>query len=207
MAYNLLLQRNIRTGELLALQPSSIPQTKLFQLLVSIPASSLILNHGSNNYAININCFNESGVAVSPNITYFNDYVVLEFQQQFAGIINLLYESISVPKLSANLPEAKEGEQYYGELYGLSGFTPYTFFASNLPNGLTIDSSTGIISGTPTNGTAGQINIECTITDFYGSSYTQTFMLSIEQGLYGRITKDGFIRITKAGNPRITKAQ
>jgi hypothetical protein len=60
-----------------------------------------------------------------------------------------------------------------------------SFFASNLPDGLTIGATTGIISGTPTNdaaqgGTAGAYNVTVTATDGNGGIAGDTFTITVQ---------------------------
>lgn len=66
---------------------------------------------------------------------------------------------------TASLPVGSVGTAYSGAITATGGTAPYRFGASNLPGGLTIDSSTGAISGTPVAGAAGTTAVAITVTD------------------------------------------
>src|SRR6185437_850945 len=57
------------------------------------------------------------------------------------------------------------------------GTTPYTWSASNLPSGLSINSSTGVISGTPTG--SGTSSVTVNLTDAAGGTDAQALSLTI----------------------------
>ena len=60
---------------------------------------------------------------------------------------------------------------------GSGGDTPLTYAASPLPAGLSFNSSTRVISGTPT--TAGSTNVTYTVTDDDGDTDTDTFVITV----------------------------
>jgi hypothetical protein len=78
--------------------------------------------------------------------------------------------TISAPPLSittSSLPGGTLGTAYSATLAATGGITPYTWSisAGSLPAGLTLNSSTGVISGTPTGSVTGQINFTVKVTD------------------------------------------
>src|ERR1022692_4504542 len=65
--------------------------------------------------------------------------------------------------LAAYPPVGTVGTVYTTELSARSGTPPYTFSASGLPAGLTLNATTGIISGTPVN--TGTSSVNATVSD------------------------------------------
>jgi hypothetical protein len=71
---------------------------------------------------------------------------------------------ITPPSITtASLPDGTVGTAYNAPLGATGGTTPYTWAATGLPAGLTINTSTGTISGTPT--AAGASTVSITLTD------------------------------------------
>ena len=79
----------------------------------------------------------------------------------------------------ATLPAGVIGTPYSQTITATGGIAPYTFAVTSgaLPNGLTLNPTTGIISGTPT--TAGQFNFMITATDANGCPGSRAYLLVI----------------------------
>ena len=67
---------------------------------------------------------------------------------------------------SGSLPAAQVGVSYSTSAYAAGGITPYSWSATGLPAGLSINAASGQITGTPTS--AGSANVTLTVTDAYG---------------------------------------
>jgi uncharacterized protein (TIGR03437 family) len=78
------------------------------------------------------------------------------------------------------LPSGTVGAAYSAVLAASGGTSPYSWAASTLPGGLTLNPSTGTITGTPM--TAGSYNITITLTDKTGATQAQTFPLTVLSG-------------------------
>jgi hypothetical protein len=90
--------------------------------------------------------------------------------------------------LTISLAEAKEGERYADTIRVSGGTTPYTFSitSGSLPSGLTLNNSTGYISGTPAQGTAGSYSFTVEVTDSSSPTISgqQSFSVIVEKGGY-----------------------
>jgi len=79
---------------------------------------------------------------------------------------------------TTSLPDATYGAAYSKTLEAIGGQPPYTWSTSStLPNGLTLNTSTGEISGTPTQ--TGSFNLTFTVTDNALPAHTATRTLSL----------------------------
>lgn len=66
---------------------------------------------------------------------------------------------------TASLPGGTVGAAYVGQIAASGGTQPYTYNASGLPGGLSIDGSTGTITGTPAQNSVGTAPVAITVTD------------------------------------------
>jgi hypothetical protein len=83
---------------------------------------------------------------------------------------------------AATLPGTINGTPYTTTLAATGGFGSYTFSTTGVPYPLTLNDSTGVISGT-TN-TAGTLTFAVTVTDTSGSAATQQFSILVSPGVY-----------------------
>ena len=92
----------------------------------------------------------------------------------------LLIAGAGIPTIwGADLACGTVGVAYSEQLYAAGGTTPYTWSISSgaLPTGTSINSSTGLISGTPT--VAGTYNFTVKIVDAVGNINTNSFQIII----------------------------
>jgi hypothetical protein len=78
---------------------------------------------------------------------------------------------------SVTPPAASAGVNYSLQLGGSGGLQPYTWSATGLPEGLSIDPATGAITGAPTAG--GPFTVVITLTDSTGQSASRTIVLNV----------------------------
>ena len=91
--------------------------------------------------------------------------------------------SLSGPTVSslsittATLPDGTVGAAYSQALAAAGGTAPYTWLAPGLPAGLSINTSTGVISGTPT--TTGTYGFNASVTDANSAVFTKAFSIIV----------------------------
>jgi hypothetical protein len=66
---------------------------------------------------------------------------------------------------TTSLPSGTVGVSYSSAILVTGGTTPYAFTAANLPGGLSINGTSGLISGTPSSGAAGTASATIKVTD------------------------------------------
>jgi hypothetical protein len=81
--------------------------------------------------------------------------------------------------LPASLPDGTPGTAYSQTLSAIGGTTPYTFdvTSGSLPPGLSLNTSTGLLSGVPT--TLGNYSFDVTATDSTGCAGTGSYLIRI----------------------------
>ncbi|MDD3168115.1 MAG: S-layer homology domain-containing protein [Eubacteriales bacterium] len=82
-----------------------------------------------------------------------------------------------------SLPDGRVGTSYSKTLEASGGESPYTWDATGLPAGMTIDSSTGLISGIPTG--AGISTVSITVTDNGSDTSNANLNLMIAERISG----------------------
>ncbi|RZI81142.1 MAG: cadherin-like beta sandwich domain-containing protein, partial [Pseudomonas sp.] len=75
------------------------------------------------------------------------------------------------------LPAGQVGSSYSQTISSAGGTAPYGYAASGLPAGLSLNTTSGVLSGTPT--TAGSYTPSVIVTDAYGATATTHYTLSI----------------------------
>ncbi|HEY5600434.1 MAG TPA: Ig domain-containing protein, partial [Candidatus Manganitrophaceae bacterium] len=85
---------------------------------------------------------------------------------------------------TTSLLDGNEGSTYGPfTMQGQGGVTPYTWSATGLPAGLSIDTSSGVISGIPTtNGNYNNVVVTLSDSDAPAATVTKTFSIRIDQG-------------------------
>ena len=78
---------------------------------------------------------------------------------------------------TGSLADGQVGSRYGSTLSATGGTQPLSWSLSGLPAGLSLDGSTGAVSGSPT--APGSFTITATVTDSYGSQATGTLTLTI----------------------------
>jgi type IV pilus assembly protein PilY1 len=94
----------------------------------------------------------------------------------FVLTINSTTQALSVTTIGLN--NGDEGMEYSYTMSGAGGSPPYSWSATGLPSGLSMSLS-GLISGTPAAGTAGDHNVTATVTDSLGATANEVFTLHI----------------------------
>jgi Putative Ig domain len=87
------------------------------------------------------------------------------------------------------LPDASLSLPYNQTITASGGTPPYTWSAAGLPTGLSINSSSGLISGIPT--VAGSFGIAITVSDSALAHYSDRFTLNVNQPALPSVTFTG----------------
>jgi len=104
------------------------------------------------------------------------NYLSLAEVQAF-GTIGPASLSITGP---VALPQGTVGVAYSPTtVNAIGGSTPYSWSATGLPAGLTINSGTGVISGTPGSATGSPFSVTVTVTDNVSAVASQNYLLTI----------------------------
>ncbi|MBA3020828.1 MAG: hypothetical protein FP817_06925 [Propionicimonas sp.] len=104
-----------------------------------------------------------------------------------------------------SLPDAIQAEGYSATVVAVGGIAPYTWSSGVLPAGISLNSETGELSGTPL--VPGVSDVELTVTDADSRTATKTIQLSVRQEVTiitttiptGQVGADYYAAITAAG--------
>jgi type IV pilus assembly protein PilY1 len=120
-----------------------------------------------------------AGTAGSYNVTItLNDSAAGSVNKAF--VLTITAAPVVLQITSVGLPDGEEGTPYSYGLIGQGGTPPYTWSAAGLPAGLSINSVTGTVSGTPAAGQAGDHNVTITLADNAAGSVNKIFNLHID---------------------------
>ena len=82
---------------------------------------------------------------------------------------------------TTSLPEGEVGYSYSTTLNATGGKLPYSWNATGIPAGLSLNAASGVISGTP--GVAGDFTVTATVNDSLNNTDSKVFPLKIYQAL------------------------
>ena len=155
---------------------------------------------------------NNMAVLGATNASYTNISVTLAAAANYACVVANGCGSITsaVVTLTVNaaptittssLPNGIYGSAYSQSITASGGSTPYTYGASSLPPGLGINTSSGLISGTPT--LACTSNVLVTVTSSSGCVANTNYSLTVNaRGI--TVTADGKTKVYGASDPALT---
>ena len=143
-----------------------------------------------------------------PGLTFDPSSLTLSGTPSTAGAFNLTIQAADSTNLTATrslsltvngaslsittsrqLPDARLNEPYSQTIVAAGGRPPYRWSSSGLPAGLTINSTTGQISGTPT--AAGNFGIAITVSDSALTNLADRFTLTVNLPSAPRVTISG----------------
>ncbi len=82
---------------------------------------------------------------------------------------------------TTSLPYALTSDDYSATLTATGGTSPYTWSATGLPEGLTVSSSSGALSGTADASAVGAASVVVTVSDAHHKSATTTVLLAVRE--------------------------
>jgi CSLREA domain-containing protein len=173
----------------MTLTPTSTVQLYDNGSLINLPGApvSVTINNGTLAGAANPYSTGSTGLAafdglsVTTATTWMNDFLTASAA---VGPYTITAKStnfsvISITLSPTTLPAAQIGVAYSQQITASGGTAPYTYTATGLPTGLSVNTSTGLISGTPKSDTASPYSVTVTAIDSNGGLANQTYSLTV----------------------------
>jgi hypothetical protein len=117
------------------------------------------------------------GIAVDRNDNLAVTGIDWNLTTGISQMTTVKYYRIDLAITTSTLPWGTIGVPYSHPLVGKQGISPHTWSAANLPAGLSIDATSGLISGTPT--TAENKTVTIQLTDARGNTVAKSLTLDI----------------------------
>jgi len=110
--------------------------------------------------------------------------LTVQFRDGQNRLQSVVFELTILPALTLRpdtLPPASVRQPYAAALAASGGAPPYSYTATGLPGGLTLNAQSGVISGTPA--AAGTFSVAVTVTDSANNRLTRQYSLVVAAGL------------------------
>lgn len=140
--------------------------------LVTLPAHGTLVISGTS-----VTYTPLSGYSGSDSFTYTASNSAGTSASATVSLIITAPATVTIAPASGALPAATKGSAWSQSLSATGGIAPYTWTAHGLPTGITLNSTTGALSGTPT--TSGSFSFTLTAQDAGGISSTVTYTLVV----------------------------
>ena len=186
------------------LSPSFNPATDTYTAVVANSVSSLTVTPTTSDNAATVTV-NGAAAATPVNLTVGSNTITIEVTGS-DGVTTKEY-TITVTRqaeitiTNASLPVSIVDGFYSVTMAATGGDDAFTWSATGLPssNNLSIDSATGVLSGTPADGDEGSYAVTITATDGNGVTGDKSYTLVVQKGCGG-----GAYLIVSDGDPAYT---
>ncbi len=168
---------------------ATVPGNNAFSILDGIPINISSSNTNVATVQTPVNFFWDGSTVpatrVTVNILSSGTTQLHASGVNIADVVMNLTVNGPVSVATASLPNGSVGASYSATLSAVGGTSPYTWTATGLPAGLSLNSSTGAISGTPT--AAGTTGVTFTVSDASNPQQVATanMSLTVSGGLSG----------------------
>lgn len=140
--------------------------------LVTLPAHGTLVISGTS-----VTYTPLAGYSGSDSFTYTASNSAGTSASATVSLIITAPATVTIAPASGALPAATKGSAWSQSLSATGGTAPYTWTAHGLPTGITLNGTTGALSGTPT--TSGSFSFTLTAQDAGGISSTVTYTLVV----------------------------